>query len=526
MTYPSPLAQLADPAATPAVERAALLRLATNWLCHIDRFSKQVIGLPLRPYQVEPARAILSSVLQNRGLTFAVMMCRQAGKNELSAHLEAYLLNLYQRAGGGLVKGSPTFKPQTINSILRLCDRLQNPWNKDTYRRREGYIVELGKARVFFFSADPHSSVVGGTASVLLECDEAQDVDSMKWDKDFEPMTASTNATRVFYGTAWTSDTLLAKTITHLHDLQKRDGQRRVFSYAADEVGDVVPSYAHHVKDRVAKLGRQHPLIRTQYYLETIDQSGGLFDPGRRALMHGDHQRSRSPIPGRKHALLIDVGGEDEAEGDGITRQLLENPKRDATALTVIEADVSAPLGLVGPLPTYRVRDRKLWIGTKHTALQDQILALAQHWHPIWILIDATGVGAGLASFLHKALGEKVIPVIFSPKTKSDLGWAFVGVVESGRYQDYLDDSQPETRQFWHEVERCQYAVRPGPGHALSWGVDDPPSYDGVIAHGHDDLLISAALCALLDAFDWPTTGPSGVVTLPDPIQEIDATKW
>jgi len=514
------------PAPSPTRERGAIVRAIIGWLCHVDTFSNKVTRIPLRTYQVEPARAIVKSILTGQGLTFAVMMCRQAGKNELSAQLEAYLLNLYQRAGGGIVKASPTFKPQTVNSILRLCDRLENQWNRGSYRRREGYIVELGHARTFFFSADPHSSVVGGTASILLECDEAQDVQETKWDKDFEPMTASTNATRVFYGTAWTSDTLLAKTIAHLHQLHKRDGHRRVFTYDAEQVGAVVPSYKQHVKDRVAKLGRQHPLIKTQYFLETIDQSGGLFSAQRQALMHGDHQRRHQPIPSRKHVLLIDVGGEDEAEGDGISRQLLENPKRDATALTVIEAMVGAPFTVQGQLPTYLVRDRKLWIGTRHTALQDQILALVNLWHPVWLLIDATGVGAGLASFLAKALGEKVVPVVFSPKTKSDLGWKFVGLVESGRFQDYVDDLAPETRQFWHEVTRCQYAVRPGPGHALTWGVTDAPSYDGVIAHGHDDLLVSAALCALLDDFTWPVTGASAVVNLPDAIAEIDEAGW
>lgn len=62
----------------------------------------------LRRYQVEPARAILDSVLTGRGDTFAVMMSRQAGKNELAAQLEAYLLNLYMFRGGQIVKASPT----------------------------------------------------------------------------------------------------------------------------------------------------------------------------------------------------------------------------------------------------------------------------------------------------------------------------------------------------------------------------------------------------------------------------------
>jgi hypothetical protein len=51
------------------------------------------------------------------------------------------------------------------------CYRYTNRWN-----RRAGYVVELGRARGLFFSAAPHSNVVGATADLLLECDEAQDV--------------------------------------------------------------------------------------------------------------------------------------------------------------------------------------------------------------------------------------------------------------------------------------------------------------------------------------------------------------
>ena len=161
-------------------------------LANIALFSKRVIKRPLRPYQLDPARAIVDSIIHHRGRTFAVMMSRQAGKNELSGQLEAYLMNLYQCRGGQIVKASPTFKPQTINSILRLTDRLSDPTAARRFRRREGYIVELGKARTLFFSADPSANVVGATADLLLECDEAQDVTRDKWNKDFRPMAAST----------------------------------------------------------------------------------------------------------------------------------------------------------------------------------------------------------------------------------------------------------------------------------------------------------------------------------------------
>ena len=247
---------------------AAALRY---WLADIRNFSRLVLKRPLRAYQLAPADAILDSILHGKGHTFAVMMSRQAGKNELSAQLEAYLLNLYRRKGGGLVKASPTYRPQTLNSILRLCDRMDNPWNRNQYRKREGFIVELGNARAFFFSAEPNANVVGATASILLEADEAQDIRPDKWDRDFTPMGASTNVTTVFYGTAWTSQTFLATTIAYLEQQQARDHTRYVFQVTADQVAAELPAYGDFVARQVARLGRNHPLIKPL--------AGSLLDP-------------------------------------------------------------------------------------------------------------------------------------------------------------------------------------------------------------------------------------------------------
>ncbi len=512
---------------------SVLARAFRYWLADISRFSRMVLKRPLRAYQLAPAQAILRSIFRGHGHQFAVMMSRQAGKNELAAQLEAYLLNLYQWRGGQIVKASPTFKPQTINSMLRLEEHLNNDWNRGLWRRRGGYIFELGNARCLFFSADPTSNVVGGTASLLLECDEAQDVDQAKWTKDFDPMGASTNVTTAFFGTAWTADTMLAIQIQHLQRLQAKDRARRVFKVAADQVAHEVPAYGHYVDRRVATLGRNHPLIKTQYFLETIDAEAGMFPAQRQALMRGDHDRQHEPTPGHRYALLIDVAGEDEEAGDIQDRMLLQNPRRDATALTVVDVAYD-----YGQLPTYRTVDRKLWLGVAHTSLYQQLLALANHWHAVWVVVDATGVGAGLASFLAKALGDfgdrdvpglghgPVIPVTFSRRVKSDLGWNFLGVVETGRYRDYVPDDARETRQFWYEVGACQREVREGPNRSLKWGVWEAVAYDGLIAYGHDDLLISAALCAILDQQDWPGSAEGATVETRDPLEDIDDAAW
>lgn len=144
--------------------------------------------------------------------------------------------------------------------------------------------------------------------------------------------------------------------------------------------------------------------------------------------------------------------------------------------------------------------------------------------------MHATGIGAGLAGFLQARLGRagesgRVIPLLFSPRVKSDLGSSFLAVVETGRYRAYRSDGEPDTRQFWYEVAACHYETRPGPGRLLRWGVTEPPRYDGVIARGHDDLLISAAVVATLDQQLWPSTGESALVQRPDELETIDDTR-
>src|SRR5690242_4863795 len=124
----------------------------------IGAFSQAILRRPLRPYQLEVARAIAHSVLHGQGRVFTVMMARQMGKNELSAHLEAYLLYLHAAAGGTIVKAAPTFRPQLLISkrrIEQLLDRLPRPL---AWRDRWGHIVELGQAGIQFLSAAPGSN--------------------------------------------------------------------------------------------------------------------------------------------------------------------------------------------------------------------------------------------------------------------------------------------------------------------------------------------------------------------------------
>jgi len=535
----------------------AIKKMLRNVLLFVEHGS----GLKLRRYQEEVAIAVVRSVVEEKGLTFVVMFPRQSGKNELQAQIEAYLLCLLQEETAEIVKISPTWKPQSLNAMRRLERVLsKNALTKFSYRKESGYIFRLGKARIFFLSGG--GNIVGATASTLLEVDEAQDVSITRYDKDIGPMAASTNATRVFWGTAWTSATLLGRERRAAEKAQKLDGVQRVFVEDADTVAREVPAYGVFVAEQIAKLGRNHPMVRTQYFSEEIDAEAGMFSLARKALMRGIHARQHGPTPGCQYAVLIDVAGEDEAAEE--TAIGLRNPGRDSTALTIVEVIPSTD-DLV-KVPSYHVVDRKQWIGVRHTRLYAEIRAIRDLWQARYLVVDSTGVGAGLASFLGKAWHASdcmVIPFLFNGKTKSDLGWSFLAVIETGRFKDWTTSPRPspkgegeglvypqpspkgegeglvypqtsprpspkgegeslvydERSEFWRQLDFVRMEV--GDSKAIKWSVPDGTRDPGSGDLMHDDFIISAAFCAVLDEVATSAEAKSAVIQPKDALAEM-----
>lgn len=531
------------------------LRQLNVCLQDVDVFIESMCGLKLRAYQRGVAKAIIESVINRAGRSFVVMFPRQSGKNELQAQIESYLLTFFWCTRAEMVKVSPTWKPQTLNAMRRLERVLEaNIVIQGHWTRESGYIYRSGLCRMAFFSGQPTSNIVGATADVLLQVDETQDVVISKYDKEIAPMAASGNATRVFWGTAWTARTLLARELRLANEQQRRDGIRRVFVVNADEVAREVPAYGEFVAEQVARLGRNHPMVKTQYFSEEIEAEGGLFPPARQALMQGSQPPSPQPEPGKIYALTLDVAGEDEAvveAGEGWQPELF-NPRRDSTALTIFEVDLDSLQDELLRKPTYKVVQRLMWVGVKHARLYARIKALADLFEVRYLVVDATGVGAGLTSFLAAALGGKVIPFEFNARTKSDLCWNFLGMIDSGRYKEYAVPSHPFSQKmggagggsigsdsivltlagegdagalqalFWQQAAFCEFTILPGPQKTVRWGVPDGTRDPASGALVHDDLLISAALAAVLDEQEWCAGGAALVVAGRDPLEELD----
>ncbi len=436
----------------------------------------------LRTYQREVALAILDSVFGRKGLTFSVEMARQGGKNELSAQLELLLLTLYMAESQNLVKCSPTFKPQTVISMTRLKDRLNDAGFNGIWGSELGYVIRLGNARAIFLSADESANVVGNTAHILLEVDESQDVSKEKYSKEFKPMGATTNVTTVHYGTTWDDSTLLEEVKQTNLEMERKDGVKRHFRYDWEENARYNPDYLAYVEAERERLGENHPLFLTQYRLLPIHGGGGYLSPQQRAQLSGEHTRKRQPDRNQFYIAGIDLAGEAEDAEDAYLRAL--KPRQDSTVVSIGELDFSVCDGVIKQ-PGINVVEHYRWTGRKHPELYPQLVDILKNvWQCRKIVVDATGVGEPVSSFLRQALGGRVSPFTFTQKSKSELGFNLLAAINSGRLKVYTGDSSAEYQEFWFEMEKAKSQYRPN--QTMNFYVDP--------AQGHDDFLMSLAL--------------------------------
>ncbi len=360
------------------------------------------------------------------------------GKNETSAIIEAYLLCCME--SGTIIKAAPTWKPQIVNSRLRLLSMLENDFTKDRVYRSYGYIVGLSPTsqqrrdqtgpKVMFFSASDDAQVVGATASLLLEIDEAQDLSPIKFDRDFRPMASTTNATTVLYGTAWSDETLLAMTKAHNLELEAQDGIKRHFEYTWRELAKYNDNYRKFVEAKIARLGEDHITIRTQYELQPISGAGFLLNDLQRHMIKGSHQWQYGPEDDDEYLVAgIDVGGEEERTKPG---EEMKVNKRDSTVITIAKAGYNDMM-----LPCLEVIHQYWWTGKEFLEQYAMVVELCSIWGIRKIVIDRTGLGNMMASMLQTKMGEeRVIPFNFSRPSKSELTFQFLGLVNSGEIKD------------------------------------------------------------------------------------------
>jgi len=124
------------------------------------------------------------------------------------------------------------------------------------------------------------------------------------------------------------------------------------------------------------------------------------------------------------------------------------------------------------------------WTGTKHPVLYQQLVSIMKSWGCRRIVVDATGVGEGVASFLQHALGSRVVPFKFTAESKSSLGFGLLAAVDSGRLQLHAPDGSADFAEMMRQMELCRPAYRAN--RTLNFFVDPE--------EGHDDYVMAVAL--------------------------------
>lgn len=471
-------------------------------------------------YQLEVADAILYSCLNGLGWYFVVMISRQAGKNEISAFIQQYLL-LYGWYFGIRVSGvkfAPVHKPQVQASMDRLegADAPDSGGlagsiiTKGVWRKSDGYKYHLGAPRDSnkwaFLSINPSANVASQTAYTLLEGDEAQDIDNAKWERDAQPMSAFNNATTVFWGVAWTKESHIYKALQQAYDLERRLeaelGYRPKLAIKIDAYRVIAggnENYRKAFEMQVARLGVNHIAIQTQYLLNFVDTIGKFFTADHIARMFDtEHRMQVGPKPDDMYLFAIDVAGQEEdiTEIEDKENLAVGNHRRDGTALIIGKFLRD---GTIVPVAVYQ------WVGERHTKQEEQIVAIIKHWRCAGGVVDATGIGEPLAYKIKERFPTKVIEAYkFKAKgdeNKSKLGYLAYHFVHMDKVKvPKRPTHDPAQMELWDELKwQLENLVRESKKQqTINWHVPGTtkPRREGHVPH--DDL--AAAFMLLLKA--------------------------
>jgi hypothetical protein len=83
----------------------------------------------------------------------------------------------------------------------------------------------------------------------------------------------------------------------------------------------------------------------------------------------------------------------------------------------------------------------------------------------------------------------------------------------------FVDKSQQE---FFSQLSFCQFEIIPGPEKKMRWGVVDGTRDPSTGEPVHDDLILSAALVAVLEDQPWTVSSPTVIIQAADPLAAME----
>jgi hypothetical protein len=224
-------------------------------------------------------------------------------------------------------------------------------------------------------------------------------------------------------------------------------------------------------------LGEEHPLFLTQYKLLPLHGGGGFLNMLQLVQLKGEHGRQAHGTEWKYYVAGVDLGGEEDDPDD-------RNYRRDSTVVTIAELDYSV-CSEFNKQPGILIVEHYRWIGRPHTDIYCRLIDILKNvWKCRRVVVDATGIGEPVASFLKQMLGHKIIPFKFTEASKSEIGFNLLAAINAGRLKMYSGDGSEEYREFFFEMEKAKSYYRP----------NKTMNFYVAPEQGHDDFLMSTGL--------------------------------
>ena len=403
----------------------------------------------LAPYQSEIARAVLDSVLHDRGLTITVEMARGAGAREIAAQLEVLLLGL------------------DVNDSVRLLHVARRPDVERLARHlREGAAggltsvygnaVRLGRAEVRFLTPEEAAAAQGPIGLLQVTNAEALEPTTLA---HLDLLAAASGATTVLYGTAWNGETAFEARKQANRRSESASPLRRHFRVPWPQAADELPGYRERARDASDRLGEASPEFQARYALVPAPAVGPLVAEAQQRALDGDHARRHAPTSGVPTRASIVVTRLPQRASLGKAGLGWDACAHGATAVVTIAEDAPGAL---------RVLEHR-WL----QALDAQALAhgiaevVGETWGCAHLVADAPGASAAAASqlrhLLDRALGRpQTVWTSDAEHETSARALGLIAAAHTGRVRLYRADGSPEYRILRHEIESASAVFAAG----------------------------------------------------------------
>ena len=416
----------------------------------------------LAPYQSEIARAVLDSVLHDRGLTITVEMARGAGAREIAAQIEVSLLGLHVNEGVRLLHVGPVSRRPATG---RLARHLRQGAARGL-TSVSGNAVRLGRAETRFLTSEQAIGTSAQAAGAhgpfaLLQVTDAEALDPGALAR-LEALAAASGATTVLYGTAWNGETAFEarKQVNRLPipGSETAGPHQRHFRVPWQRAADELPGYREHAQDARDRLGEASPEFQARYALVPAPAAGPLVAEAQQRSLDGGHARRHAPeLPARAPGVPLRAS----VVVTRLPRPSLawDTPAHGATAVVTIAEDAPEALRII--------EHRWLEAPDARTLAQGIAGVVGETWDCSHLAADAPGASAAAAGqmrhLLDRALGHT--RTAWSSGAEHGDSARVLGLMaaaHTGRLRLYRADGSPGYRILRHEIESASAVFAAG----------------------------------------------------------------